>query len=86
MNTIYSYLDSTHKNHFKVDYPYYGLFGTAEVTMRTSHPDKIYECRLKNGTIVLLKKIEKRWIDTLVNGETPLAAVLGTSIDDFLRS
>jgi hypothetical protein len=69
---------------FQVDYPYYGLFGSAKVTP-LQQQEQIYECRLLNGHTLTLKKIEKRWIDTVLNHETPLASVIGMSIDDFLK-
>jgi hypothetical protein len=75
------------QDQFKVDYPYYGLFGSAVITPMYEKDEVIYKCRLLNGTTVFLKKLfqSKRWIDTLLNSETPLAATIGISIDDFLK-
>jgi hypothetical protein len=72
------------RNPFKVDYPYYGLFASAEVTA-VLNQDQVFECRLRNGHTLRLQKVEKRWIDAGLNHETPLASIIGTSIDDFLR-
>ena len=76
-----------HQNHFKIDYPYYGLFGTADITTIDSEEEVIFRCRLLNGTILHLKKLmqQKKWIDLNMNSETPLAAVIGNSIDDFFK-
>jgi hypothetical protein len=76
------------KNQFRIDYPYYGLFGTADVTPVDEAAEVVYKCRLLNGSIVFLKKLlqQQRWIDVNLNIETPLSSVLGSSIDDFLRT
>ena len=76
------------KNQFRIDYPYFGLFGTADVTPVDSDSEVLYKCRLLNGTIVLLKKMlqPKKWIDANLNSETPLSSVIGSSIDDFLKT
>jgi hypothetical protein len=84
MNAFISLLESKQKSHFRVDYPYYGLFGTAEVT-KMSNDEGLYECKLRNGKTVVLKKIHQKWVDTLLNDETPLSHVIGVSIDDFLK-
>ncbi|HEX2607145.1 MAG TPA: hypothetical protein VHK91_07185 [Flavisolibacter sp.] len=86
MDTILSYVPSRKTNHFTVDYPYYGLFGTAEVNLLYEAGERLFECRLINGAVVCLKKLSaKKWIDTQHNSETPLSAVIGTYIDDFLK-
>lgn len=75
------------KDQFRVDYPYFGLFGTAEVTPVQEQDETIYKCRLLNGTTVFLKKLfqSKKWIDASINAETPLSTTIGLSIDDFLK-
>lgn len=72
---------------FKIDYPYYGLFGSAVITPISNNSDVIYRCRLLNGTTIFLKKLfqSKKWIDTALDAETPLSNVIGLSIDDFLK-
>ena len=74
-------------SHFKIHYPYYGLFGTADITPLSKEDEVIYRCRLLNGTILHLKKLiqQKKWIDLTMNSETPLAAVIGNSIDEFFK-
>lgn len=76
------------RNQFKIDYPYYGLFGSADITTLNENGEIIYKCRLLNGSIILLKKLlsSKQWVDVNLNKETPLSAIIGISIDDFLRS
>lgn len=76
------------RNQFKIDYPYYGLFGSADITTLNENGEIIYRCRLLNGTIILLKKLlgSKQWVDVNLNQETPLSAIIGISIDDFLKS
>jgi len=71
-------------NSFKVDYPYYGLFGTAEVCV-VNDPEKLFECKLKNGKTICLKKLGNKWLDTLLNEETSLSSVIGSSIDDYYK-
>ena len=86
MNTLfYNYV--TNHNQFKVDYPYYGLFGTAQVKLVQEQNDKIFECKINNGTVVRLKKMKeaKKWIDLEMNEVTPLSSIIGGSIDDFLK-
>lgn len=75
------------KDQFKVDYPYFGLFGSAEITPVYEKDEVIYECKLLNGTIISLKKLfqTKKWIDAGLNLETPLSITIGLSIDDFLK-
>jgi hypothetical protein len=75
------------QDQFKVDYPYYGLFGSAVITPMYEENEVIYKCKLLNGTTLFLKKIfqSKKWIDTILNTETPLSATIGISIDDFLK-
>lgn len=72
---------------FRIDYPYYGLFGSAEITPVYKDDEVLYECRLLNGSIIFLKKLchSQKWIDTSLNIETPLSAIIGLSIDDFLK-
>jgi hypothetical protein len=87
MGEVILYNDLRYQNHFKIDYPYYGLFGSADITAIDKENEVIFKCRLLNGTIVYLKKLlqSKKWIDTNLNSETPLAKVIGSSIDDFLK-
>lgn len=75
---------------FRIYYPYYGLFGSADVTWINNNSEvteATFKCKLLNGSIVMLKKLlqTKKWIDTSLNKETPLSSVLGNSIDDFLN-
>jgi hypothetical protein len=85
MHSFFKLLDSKPKDQFKVDYPYYGLFGTAEVTMENTEEVRVYKCRLRNGETVVLQKVHQKWIDTILQTETPLSHVIGNSIDDFLK-
>jgi hypothetical protein len=79
---------NTGQDQFKIDYPYYGLFGSAEVTAINNENDIVFKCKLLNGTILYLKKLvqSKKWVDLGVNLETPLASIIGNSIDDFFKS
>jgi len=81
----FSYTQST--NQFSISYPYYGLFGTADVKLVQMEEDPLFECKLINGAVVLLKRLgnTKRWIDTQLNIETPLSTILGRYIDDFMK-
>jgi hypothetical protein len=81
------YNDSVDEDQFKIDYPYYGLFGSAVITPIYQKDEVVYRCKLLNGSIVFLKKLfqSEKWIDTVSNAETPLAAIIGLSIDDFLK-
>lgn len=80
------YSEALSKDQFKIDYPYYGLFGSAVITPVCEANETIYECKLLNGTTIFLKKLlqTRKWIDTGVNAETPLSAIIGLSIDDFI--
>lgn len=83
------YNDTVHySSQFKIDYPYYGLFGSAEVTELNENGETIYKCKLLNGSNILLKRLlsSKKWIDANLNRETALSSVIGISIDDFLKS
>jgi hypothetical protein len=87
MTTVLSLADLRNKLQFKVDYPYYGLFGSAQVTTVGSNSENVFKCTLLNGNIIFLKKSmpARKWIDVHQNLETPLSAIIGTSIDDFLK-
>jgi len=86
MGTFLSYAPS--KNHFSISYPYYGLFGTADVKLVQAEEEPLFECKLINGAIVLLKKLgnTRKWIDAQLNRETPLSSILGLYIDDFIKN
>jgi hypothetical protein len=88
MNGVLYLSELRTKNQFKIDYPYYGLFGSANVTPVKTDTDTLFECKLLNGSTIFLKKLlqPQKWIDANLNAETPLAAIIGTSIDDFLKS
>ncbi|MGZ5191374.1 MAG: hypothetical protein ACXWCZ_10165 [Flavisolibacter sp.] len=75
------------RSHFKIDYPYYGLFGSADITPISGENDVVYKCELLNGSIIFLKKLiqPKKWVDANLNSETPLSVVIGRYIDDFLK-
>ncbi len=82
------YNETIKQDQFKIDYPYYGLFGSAIITpIYDSETEVIYKCRLLNGTTILLKKLfqSKKWIDISLESETPLSKIIGLSIDDFLK-
>jgi len=80
------YNDALSKEQFKIDYPYYGLFGTAFITPVIEEGEMTYSCRLLNGTTIFLKKLfQSKWIDAALNAETSLSKVIGLSIDDFLK-
>jgi hypothetical protein len=88
MASVLSLTDISNQNQFKVDYPYYGLFGSADVTRIRNSAEVLFKCKLLNGNIILLKKLVQpgRWIDANLDLETPLSIVIGTSIDDFLKN
>ena len=88
MNRLSFYNDYGYSNEFRIDYPYYGLFGSADITATSDQNEVIYQCRLLNGTILRLKKLlgVNRWIDKASNEETPLSATIGNAIDDFLKN
>lgn len=88
MRGISFYNDALNTDQFRIDYPYYGLFGSADITPIYSEGEEIiYKCKLLNGSTVFLKKLfqTKKWIDANLNTETPLSATIGLSIDDFLK-
>lgn len=76
------------KGQFKIDYPYYGLFGSANITTINQEAEVIYKCQLLNGTILFVKKLAqaRKWIDANLEMETPLSAVIGNSIDDYFKT
>lgn len=86
MKEVSFYSDTSNKGQFKIDYPYYGLFGSALITPLTEADEIVYRCKLLNGTTIFLKKLfqNKKWIDAGLNAETPLSKIIGLSIDDFL--
>jgi hypothetical protein len=81
------YNETFSRDQFRIDYPYYGLFGSADVTPINNQEETIYRCKLLNGSTLYIKKAlqSKKWIDTSLNAETPLSAIIGLSIDDFLK-
>ena len=87
MGTFLSYLQTGNQNQFKVSYPHYGLFGTADVKLLQAEGEPLFECKLMNGAVLWLKKISnsKRWVDAKLNRETPLASTIGMYIDDILK-
>lgn len=82
------YTNALDSEQFTIDYPYYGLFGSATITPVCHNDEIVYMCRLLNGTTIRLMKLfqSKKWIDAGVNAETPLSAVIGLSIDEFLKT
>ncbi len=88
MGELIFFNETRNKNQFRIDYPYYGLFGSAQITTITQEAEVLYRCQLLNGTIIFLKKLTqaRKWIDANLNMETPLSIVIGTSIDDFLKT
>ena len=86
MGEVLLQTDLKPKYRFRVDYPYYGLFGSADITAMREEEDTVFQCRLLNGSFIYLKKLtSKSWIDTSLNSSTPLALILGSYIDDFLK-
>ncbi len=85
MSEVLFYSELKNKRQFKIDYPYYGLFGSAEITPVTNDIEVIYKCKLLNGSIIFLKKLQQfgKWVDVTLNIETPLSVVIGVYIDDF---
>jgi hypothetical protein len=80
------YTDTLIKEQFKIDYPYYGLFGSALITPVNEDGETIYHCRLLNGKDMVLKKLfQSKWVDTDLNAETSLSKIIGLSIDDLLK-
>jgi hypothetical protein len=88
MGEILFYNEPLNRSQFRIDYPYYGLFGSAEITPIRSDDEVIYKCKLLNGSIIFLKKLlqAKKWVDANQETETPLSAIIGISIDDFLKN
>lgn len=86
MKEVSFYSDTSNKDQFKIDYPYYGLFGSAIITPLHESDEVVYRCKLLNGNTLFVKKVfqTKKWIDAGLNAETPLSATIGLSIDDFL--
>ena len=84
--TLYS-RESRNRDQFKIDYPYYGLFGSADITAVRLEQEVMYRCRLLNGSILTLKKQVQpgKWIDLNLNRETPLSYIIGIAIEDFLQ-
>ena len=82
-----SFYTDVNRDQFKIDYPYYGLFGSAQITPISEADDILYRCKLLNGTTILIKKLfqSKKWVDAGLNTETPLSKIIGLSIDDFLK-
>jgi hypothetical protein len=88
MGEVLLYNELRNKNsQFKIVYPYYGLFGSADITAINKENELVFRCKLLNGDIVYLKKLlqSRKWIDAILNIETPLSAVIGISIDDYLN-
>lgn len=86
MDTFSPYIKTRSRYQFIIDYPYYGLFGKAQVKLLEEEGDKVYECKLLNGAMLWLKKItSSKWIDLESGAETPLASIVGTYIDDFIK-
>jgi hypothetical protein len=73
---------------FRIDYPYYGLFGSAEILLIPNGSEVMFRCTLLNGDILFLRKLTqgKKWIDASLNRTTSLSSVIGQSIDDFLKN
>lgn len=72
---------------FRVDYPYYGLFGSAQISPCLRQDELVFQCQLLNGTVIHLKKTGgPHWIDVDSNAQTPLSLIIGRSIDDFLKA
>jgi|SRR5438067_432562 hypothetical protein len=77
---------SATNRHFSFDYPFHGLFDTADVTPRYENGEFVFECRLRSRKIVLVKMDRSnRWIDVQENSETQLTRVIGSYISDFMR-
>ena len=51
MRDIIHFSEPRNKNQFRINYPYYGLFGTADVTEIINSSETVLRCRLLNGTI-----------------------------------
>ena len=87
MGEVIFFNESYSRNQFKIDYPYYGLFGSADISTVNENGEVVYKCKLLNGNTIFLKKLEqtKKWVDANLNLETPLSKIIGISIDDFLK-
>lgn len=84
--TIYLNESSTW-GEFRIDYPYYGLFGSADITPVNNGAELIFKCKLLNGTVIFLRKMaQAKWIDASLNRTTPLSDIIGRSIDDFIKA
>lgn len=86
MNRTSFFIDAPKTDSFMVYYPYYGLFSKADVTPVKENNETVFQCKLSNGQLLLVKKTRpvQKWIDANLNCETPLSSVIGTSIEDFL--
>jgi hypothetical protein len=87
MGELLYFKEHRNKDQFRIDYPYYGLFGSADITAVTNEQGLAYQCILLNGSVVNLKKIEasNKWIDTSLDIETPLSSIMGLAIEEFLN-
>jgi len=76
------------KDQFRIDYPYYGLFGSAEISPVVVDDQTAYRCRLLNGIVLTIRKQAqpRKWIDLNLSRETPLSYIIGIAIDDFLKN
>jgi hypothetical protein len=79
--------ESSLRDAFRIEYPYYGLFGSADIMPVENGDDIIFKCTLLNGTIIFIRKMaQAKWIDASLNRTTPLSDIIGRSIDDFLKA
>lgn len=88
MNEISFFIEAPARSSFMVYYPYYGLFSKADITPLKENNETLFECKLSNGEMLIVKKAKQlhKWIDAQLNRETPLSAIIGTRIDDFLAA
>lgn len=88
MGEILLYTQPRPSGEFKINYPYYGLFGSADITAVEAEEEVIYKCKLLNGTVIFLKKNfqTNKWLDASLDKETALSTIMGGSIDDFLKT
>ena len=87
MGELLYFKEHRNKDQFRIDYPYYGLFGSADIIEVSYEEGLAYRCTLLNGSVVMLKKTEpsNKWIDTSLNTETPLSSIIGLAIEEFLN-
>ncbi|HEX6335093.1 MAG TPA: hypothetical protein VFZ78_12755 [Flavisolibacter sp.] len=86
MDQAYSLNPQGYSSSFTINYPWYGLFSSAEVKI-VNEMERVYQCRLNNNVVLWIRKLisSGKWIDVNEERETTLTSVIGNYIDDYLR-